>query len=155
MLTGVVVFIYPGDAAQIAVTIVIAFVFFGVLEAMSPYESRSDMWMSRVGHFVLFFSFFAALLYKVDVSDEREASQRAFAGTLVAVHVCLIIAVVVNGVATWCASKREHIKIRPQARASIVRRSLRQTTESPVVLLDEEAADTACEAEAVGTNQLV
>lgn len=38
MLTGVVVLIYPGDAAQIAVTIVITLVFFVVSEMMLPYE---------------------------------------------------------------------------------------------------------------------
>ncbi|CAN0255509.1 unnamed protein product, partial [Ascophyllum nodosum] len=39
MLTGVVVFIFPGDAAQIAVTIVISFVFSFISEAVRPYKS--------------------------------------------------------------------------------------------------------------------
>ncbi|CAN0502464.1 unnamed protein product, partial [Scytosiphon promiscuus] len=37
MLTGVVVFIYPNDAAQIAITILNVFFFFALFEMLSPY----------------------------------------------------------------------------------------------------------------------
>ena len=57
MLTGVVVFIFPGDAAQIAVTIVISFAFLPISEALRPYESVLETWLSRAGHAVLFLSF--------------------------------------------------------------------------------------------------
>ncbi|CAM9340915.1 unnamed protein product, partial [Hapterophycus canaliculatus] len=67
LLTGVVVFIFPNDAAQIAITILTAFSFFAVFEALSPYESQSDMWLSRVGHAIVFLSMFDLLLLKVDV----------------------------------------------------------------------------------------
>ena len=101
MLTGVVVFIFPGDAAQVAVTIVISFTFFVISEAAGPYESTVDTWLSRAGHVVLFFSFFGALLYKVDVSNEREASQEAFSIMLVAVHIFLVLAVLCHGLGIW------------------------------------------------------
>lgn len=106
MLTGVVVFIYPGDAAQIVVTIVIAFAFFAISEALSPYDNASDKWLSRAGHIVVFFSFFAALLYKVDISNEREASQEVFAGVIVAVHVCLVIVVLGQSTIVWTSQVR-------------------------------------------------
>lgn len=93
MLTGVVVFIYPGDAAQIAATIMIAFAFFVVSESTSPYDSAFDTWLSRSGHVVVVCSLFVALLDKVDVSSEREASQTAFGGVLVTLHICLILVV--------------------------------------------------------------
>ena len=107
MLTGVVVFIFPGDAAQIAVTIVIEFVFFTISEATRPYELVPETWLSRAGHVVLFFSFFIALLYKVDVSTEREASQEAFGIILVLVHVLLILAVLCHAFGIWAGRARE------------------------------------------------
>ncbi|CAN0459726.1 unnamed protein product, partial [Hapterophycus canaliculatus] len=42
MLTGVVVFIFPNDAAQIAITMLIAFFFFAMFEVLAPYKSQSD-----------------------------------------------------------------------------------------------------------------
>lgn len=102
-------FIYPGDAAQIAVTIVITFVFFVIFDARVPYKSPVDKWLSRGGHIVVFFSFFAALLYKVDVSNEREASQQAFGVVMVVVHVCLILAVLGNGVIMWHSRETSEI----------------------------------------------
>ncbi|CAM9858548.1 unnamed protein product, partial [Ectocarpus sp. 12 AP-2014] len=83
MLTGVVVFIFPNDAAQIAITMLIAFFFFAVFEVLSPYKSESDTWLSRGGHVIVFLSMFDLLLLKVDVSGERDQSQAAFAGVLV------------------------------------------------------------------------
>lgn len=43
MLTGVVVFIFPNDAAQIAITTLTAFFFFATFEVLSPYKSEPDM----------------------------------------------------------------------------------------------------------------
>ncbi|CAN0341912.1 unnamed protein product, partial [Scytosiphon promiscuus] len=70
MLTGVVVFIFPNDAAQIAITILIALFFSAVFDVLSPYKSESDMWLSRGGHVIVFLSMFDMLLLKVDVSSE-------------------------------------------------------------------------------------
>eukprot|EP00903_Cladosiphon_okamuranus_P018351 g16883.t1 len=47
MLTGVLVFIFPNDAAQIAITMLLAFFFFMVFEMLRPYASESDMWPSK------------------------------------------------------------------------------------------------------------
>lgn len=47
MLTGVVVFIYPGTAAQISTTFLLALVFYAISEALGPYEDERDCWMSR------------------------------------------------------------------------------------------------------------
>ena len=104
MLTGVVVFVIPNDAAQIAITILIAFFFFAVFEILSPYKSDSDMWLSRVGHVIVFLSMFDSLLLKVDVSGERDQSQAAFAGVLVAGHVLVVLAIVVEVVGICYAS---------------------------------------------------
>ena len=73
-LTGVVVFNYPNTAAQMAVTLVLVFVFVMVSESLAPYSSRQDSWLSRVAHIVVFLSMYQALVVKVDVSDESSDS---------------------------------------------------------------------------------
>lgn len=95
-LTGIIVFIYPNTAAQVAVTLALAFIFFVVSESMAPYASNADAWMSRVGHIVVFFSMFQALLLKVDVSNERSESQEVFGGVLLAANLCMVVAFIVE-----------------------------------------------------------
>lgn len=95
-LTGITVFIYPNTAAQVAVTLALAFIFFVVSESMAPYASNVDAWMSRVGHIVVFFSMFQALLFKVDVSNERSESQEVFGGVLLAANLCMMAAFIVE-----------------------------------------------------------
>jgi len=92
MLTGVVVFVYPDSAAQIAVALMMAIVFFVVFEALAPYDFSFDLWASRTGHAIVVASMFLALLLKVDVSEEQAKSQRAFEAVLVAVNVMIILA---------------------------------------------------------------
>ena len=102
LLAGVVVFIYPNTAAQIAVTLMIAFAFVVISEVLAPYTSPWDTWISRMGHVVVFVSMYVALLLKVDVSDEQVGSQKIFEAVLVAAHACMILAVVVEAiVASW------------------------------------------------------
>ncbi|CAN0089674.1 unnamed protein product [Ectocarpus fasciculatus] len=96
MLTGVVVFIFPNSAAQIAITMLAAFFFLVIVETLSPYKSESDMWLSRGGHTIVFLSVFVVLLLKVDVSGESDQSQVVFAGVLLAGHVLMILAIVVE-----------------------------------------------------------
>lgn len=107
MLAGVVVFIYPNTAAQVAVTLAIAVVFMIVSEALAPYESRWDAWISRTGHLVVFASMYLALLLKVDVSLENDSSQKTFEGILVAVNVCMIFAVAVEALIMALTLRKE------------------------------------------------
>ncbi|CAN0503469.1 unnamed protein product, partial [Scytosiphon promiscuus] len=62
LLTGAVVFIYPNTSAQVAVTLIIAFAFAMTSEALAPFASRWDTWISRMGHVVVFVSMYVALL---------------------------------------------------------------------------------------------
>ena len=98
LLAGVVVFIYPNTAAQIAITLMMAVVFAMVSEGLAPYASRWDTWINRMGHAVVTMSMYVALLLKVDVSNERAGSQRTFEAVLVAVHACMLLMVVVEAV---------------------------------------------------------
>ncbi|CAN0460501.1 unnamed protein product, partial [Ectocarpus sp. 12 AP-2014] len=96
LLTGIVVFIYPNTAAQLAITLMMAFFFALLSEAISPYSSRWETWVNRMGHVVVAVSVYVALLLKVDVSDERADSQSVFEAVLVTVHACMILSVVVE-----------------------------------------------------------
>ncbi|CAM9651378.1 unnamed protein product [Ectocarpus fasciculatus] len=107
LLAGVIVFIYPNTAAQIAVTLMIAFAFVVISEALNPYESGWDRWINRMGHVVVFSSMFLGLLLKVDVSNEHASSQRVFEAVLVLVHVCMVIAIVVETVVLFFQLKAE------------------------------------------------
>ena len=103
LLTGVVVFIYPNTAAQIAVTLLMAFVFVVISEALSPYASRWDVWINRTGHAAVYASMYLALLLKVDVASERRGNQKTFEAVLVAMHACMILAIVAETVIVACA----------------------------------------------------
>lgn len=106
-LTGVVVFIYPNSASQIAITLVIALAFMVVSERLAPYASRWEGYLSLTGHLIVFISMFVALLLKVEVSDERDTSQRIFAGVLVFAQCCMIVAVLVEAVVMACSVRHE------------------------------------------------
>lgn len=110
-LTGIIVFTFDNTAAQVATTLVFAFVFIMVLEWLDPYASDMDAWLARVGHVVVFMSMFQALLIKVDVSRERDSSQETFGGVLIAAHICMVLAVIAEAVfivrASLCGSAAE------------------------------------------------
>ena len=100
--TGVVVFIYPNTAAQVAVTLLLVFVFVMVSAALAPYASKQDSWLSRVAHIVMFLSMFQASALKIDVSDESSVSQEVFAGVLSAASVCMV-AVIAEATMVVCS----------------------------------------------------
>ena len=113
LLTGVVVFIYPGSAAQIAVTFMMAAVFAMMAEILSPYRSKWDAWVSRAGHVLVATSMYLALLLMVDVSDEESSSEEIFEFILVVAHACVVVAVVVEAVAMACALKETRQRLDP------------------------------------------
>lgn len=107
LLTGVVVFIYPNTAAQVAVTLIIAFSFAILSERLAPYVSKWDASVSLSGHVIVFASMYTALLGKIGASDERAESQEVFAGIIVAAHACMVVAVIVEAVVVFCSMRRE------------------------------------------------
>lgn len=119
LLTGAVVFIYPNTSAQVAVTLIIAFAFAMTSEALAPFASRWDTWISRMGHVVVFVSMYVALLLKVNVSQETSSSQKVFEAVLVAAHCGMVVAVVVETVVIMC-SLRETVReeISPRLRGA-------------------------------------
>ncbi|CAM9289996.1 unnamed protein product, partial [Hapterophycus canaliculatus] len=107
LLAGVVVFIYPNSAAQIAITLMMSFAFAMLSECLAPYASRWDTWLGRIGHAVVFMSMYVALLLKVDVSDEQAGSQKVFEAVLVGAHGCMVLVVVIETVVLTCSLNAE------------------------------------------------
>ena len=119
LLTGTVVFIYPDTSAQIAVTLMIAFVFAMISEGLAPYASKWDTWISRMGHAVVYVSMYVALLLKVDVSNERSSSQKVFEAVLVAAHLGMILVVIVEtGVMVCSLRETMRERILPRSRGT-------------------------------------
>ena len=117
LLTGVVVFIFPGSAAQIAVTYMIATVFAMMAEILSPYKSKWDAYVSRAGHALVVTSMYLALLLKVDVSHEQSSSEEIFEIILVAAHACVVVVIVVEVVTVACALTETRERLDPIKRA--------------------------------------
>ena len=46
LLVGVVVFFNPNTASQVAVTLVLAFIFVVLSESLDPYVSKWDTWLT-------------------------------------------------------------------------------------------------------------
>lgn len=107
MLTGVVVFIYPNTAAQISMTLAVAFMFVVISETLRPYASRWDAWVSRTGHVIVFLSMYVALLLRVDASNESQQAQDIFAGILVAAHATMILVVFIEAFALVYSLRRK------------------------------------------------
>lgn len=137
VLTGVVVFIYPNDTAQIAITIINSFFFFVVSEVLSPYKSASDAWLSRSGHILIFFTMFDVLLLRVDVSQESSESQHIFAGVLVTGHVVMIVAVVVESIGLCYSSRQAKHNVIEESNPS--RNALRVSSSKPIKSDEEES----------------
>lgn len=70
-----------------------------VSEMLAPYDSIWDAWVSRIGHTVVFSGMYLGLQLKIDVSDERESSQRVFEGLLIGGHACMFLVAMFEGVA--------------------------------------------------------
>lgn len=96
-LTGLGVFIYPNSAAQVAILLLLAFGFSMLSEVLDPFETSIETWLYRSGSCVVFASMYAALLLKVDVSNEKSQSQEAFSAVLILSHVILFMTVFTQG----------------------------------------------------------
>lgn len=101
LLTGAVVFIFPNDSAQLAITLVMACAFSLVYEALAPYRSKWDAWVARGGHLIVLLSVFVAFLLKVELNVDSEESN-AFGGVLIVTNVLLVLAVLVEGTSLAC-----------------------------------------------------
>lgn len=146
-LTGVVVFIFPNSAAQIATTFLLALFFFAVSEVLNPYETWQDSWLSRLGHAVVLLSMYFALLLKVDVVDDGGSSQELFSVVLVTTNVMMIVAVVMECLAVCWYVVRSRAAELPRRRIGI------EKTVSIMEEVEEEKRCSSPSCEEVGTGK--
>ena len=107
-IAGAIVFIFPNEAGQVAVTLVIACMFALVFEALAPYDSKWDAWISRSGHVIVLLSIFVAFLLEREDSEDASSdnSHDLYGGVLLAINVSMVLVVAVQGVTMACSVTR-------------------------------------------------
>lgn len=85
-------------------SLLMAFGFAIVSEALAPYASGWDTWIYRIGHAVVCVGMYYALLLKVGVSDERASGRKLFGTLLVVAHAFFLVVVVVETFVLACES---------------------------------------------------
>lgn len=87
-------------------TLVIACMFALVFEALAPYDSKWDSWISRSGHVIVLLSIFVAFLLEQEDFEETSNSHDLYGGVLLAFNVSMVLAVAVQGVTMACSVTR-------------------------------------------------
>jgi hypothetical protein len=96
LLTGAIVFIAPGTAAQAAIACALAVVSLAIALYCQPHVDARDGQIYTGGAMIIFLSMFLSLLMKANVSTETKSSQAAFALVLVVLNIAMVIAAVVQ-----------------------------------------------------------
>lgn len=115
VLTGAAVFILPDTAEQVAIVLFFAVVFMFISESLSPFNSKTDMWLYRWGNGIIVASMYVAFLLKVDLTVEGSETSSAITALLIAAHVFMIVTVAVQALLLMrglCAP-RENDKVGP------------------------------------------
>ena len=137
LLTGGIPIVHDDSAAQIAVTLMLAFVFTVMSESLAPYESQTDAWVSRLGHAVVVSSMYYALLLKVNVSDETGVSQKVFEVVLIIIHVTMVLAVIGEAIVTGYSLREGQVEQPwPRFRSARVWVRTRSVSMMPLVSTD-------------------
>ena len=117
MLMLVGLFVFPGSATQVALTVMIAVIFAMMSEALAPYECRLDVWVNRLGHAVVILSMYFALLLKVNISNDSQDSQDMFGNILITTHLLMILTAIAEAFLTGCSSSNGQVEdSRPRRR---------------------------------------
>ncbi|CAM9190499.1 unnamed protein product [Ectocarpus sp. 8 AP-2014] len=96
LLTGVLIFISPNTAAQVAAACMFAFVSLLGFELLRPHLDPVDSWLYRLGCLCIFLSNFLALLIKVD--SGADGNHDVFGAIMIGINMFLIMAVLL---ASW------------------------------------------------------
>lgn len=107
VLSGVIVFIFPNTAGQVATAFLLSLLFAALFMALDPYSSWFDTSIARTGHMVVLMSMFVALLQKVDMGDDDDFSQDVFAIVLVLVNCFMVVAAAAEACGMCLVAVRE------------------------------------------------
>ena len=70
-ITAIAVYIYPGSASQIAVSLLVMMAYLALVLLLRPYRSASDSWVAATAHFELSFILIAALVSSISSKAEK------------------------------------------------------------------------------------
>jgi hypothetical protein len=96
LLTGAIVFIAPGTAAQAAIACVFAVLSIVIALYCQPHVDALDGQIYTVGAVIIFLSMFLSLAMKAEISNETQYSQNVFGVVLVVLNVVVMLAAVVQ-----------------------------------------------------------
>lgn len=95
-MTGLVVFLFPGTAAQISLTCLLAL---GSIVVICIYRPHSE-WIDRAlyisGALLVYLTMYVGLNMMVDVGNETHQSQAAFSALLITLHIGMTVAALIN-----------------------------------------------------------
>lgn len=100
--TGIIVFLFPGTAAQISISCIFALVSIVVIAIYRPHADRFDFMLYMSGSVLVFLTMYLGLNMKVDVGNETAQSQAAFSALLITLHLGMTVAAFVN---MWIVAK--------------------------------------------------
>lgn len=101
-MTGVVVFLFPGTAAQLSISCIFALVSIVVIALYKPHADRFDRILYISGSVLVFLTMYLGLNMKVDVGNETSQSQAAFSALLITLHGGMTVAAFIN---MWMIAK--------------------------------------------------
>ncbi|KAG5181611.1 hypothetical protein JKP88DRAFT_263559 [Tribonema minus] len=155
LLSGFLVFIFPGTPAQSAVACTLALITIVVYGELAPHKDSTDHRVYVLGSIIIFFSMFSALLVQGDYVAQDDRSAQVISVLLIALSVLLLaacalqIAVVVGGVVRstrgklgahgtfcrrmcgkWCFDRATDADVNDGSPTSVAVVTPRQTTDS-------------------------
>jgi hypothetical protein len=144
LLTGAVVFIEPGTAAQSAIACVLAVFTMVVAMWFRPHVDLRDGLIYTGGAMIIFLSMFLSLLMKTDVSKETHDSQKAFATVLVLLNVVMVAATFFQMLIVGCRAARIALKKKRQERlATEAEQQSSDTTAAAAAIAIEDDVESA------------
>jgi Transient receptor potential (TRP) ion channel len=119
LLTGAVVFIVPGTAAQAAIACVMAVLTMVVALYYKPHYDRLDGQIYTGGSVIIFLSMFLSLAMRTDVSNETHHSQNVFAIVLVVLNGIMLAAACIQVLIVGYRAMRPKEKATQQTPAAV------------------------------------
>lgn len=96
LMTGVVVFLFPGTPAQLSLTCIFAQFSIIVVSIFRPHRDLFDFMLYLSGAVLVYLTMYLGLNMKVDVGKETAQSQAAFSALLIILHVGMMVAAFIN-----------------------------------------------------------
>lgn len=89
LLTGIIVFMYPGSATQAAVSCIFAVALLAAALIFKPHKDKFDRAQYRNGCIIIFLSLYVALLYRVNVTNSQHT---AISALIILLNLMIVIA---------------------------------------------------------------